>query len=561
MNGAPPPSPPGRPGSEPRPPSRRIGIFGWGIVAPRSADVDEFEANLASGGSWLEPFDGFGPSNFLVGRPKFDFAAYRDWIDARHAPNRYPRLVEKMDPTTLYAVGAFIQALGQNPGLDEELTALGGAAHVYVGTGVGAFPTMYEQSIAYHRARRRWDAFWARPERNVALAAWREEGRAPEGEPPPPDPREVDEDDRPDAEERWDAFWAARSDRLADYLADVSEIDSLAVSGEVEAGKKSLLREKQRRLARLQEKYGAPMPPWQAVSANLLWNIANTPASQISIMGRITGPAWAPVAACSTFGVALKLGMDAIRRGEAKAVVLGASDPPPHPLTVSAFFNARVLAGGGVSKPLSELRGTHVSGGSAVWIVGDYEHMRAKGFRPLGLEPLGAGVSSDADHIITPSKEGPQTAIRAALAASGVDPSEIAGWDLHATATPGDYLEVENLRDLLPDSVLVTARKGTFGHGMGACGGWEMTAQHLGYARGRVHPTPLSRGELNRVIAGVHERFVFDRGEPAAPDGDGCVVGKLSMGVGGINACVISRAWEAEAATAAPAPAVPANPD
>ena len=37
------------------------------------------------------------------------------------------------------------------------------------------------------------------------------------------------------------------------------------------------------------------------------------------MMGHITGLAFAPVAACSTFGVCLKLGMDAIRRGEAKS--------------------------------------------------------------------------------------------------------------------------------------------------------------------------------------------------------------------------------------------------
>ena len=520
---------------------RRVGIFGWGIVAPRSANVDEFATNLDAGGSWLEPFEDFGPNNFLVGRPKCDFADYKAWIDQRHAPNRYPRLVEKMDPTTLYAIAAFIQALGQNPGLEEELARLGAAAHVYVGSGLGALPTIYDQSIAYHRASRRWNYFWAQPERSSALAAYLDHGELPDGEEPPADPRQlVRGQGRTQAEEEWDAFWVRYSDRLQEYLADLGEIEALAVTGEVESGKRKLLREKQRRHARLKEKYGAPSPPWEAVSPNLLWNIQNTPASQISILGRITGAAFAPVAACSTFGVCLKLAMDAIQSGEAKAVVMGAADPPPHPLTVSGFFNARVLAAdGGVSKPLSELRGTHVSGGAAIWIVGDWEHMTALGFEPLGLEPLGAGLTSDADHIITPSKAGPQAAIRAALAAAGTRPDEITGWDLHATATPGDYLEVENLRELLPESVLVTARKGTFGHGMGAAGGWELTAQYLGYARGRLAPTPLARGELNEMIAALHQRFVFDSEEATAAQ----TVGKLSMGVGGINACVISRPW------------------
>jgi 3-oxoacyl-(acyl-carrier-protein) synthase len=175
-----------------------------------------------------------------------------------------------------------------------------------------------------------------------------------------------------------------------------------------------------------------------------------------------------------------------------------------------------------------------------MWILGDLEYLTAKGMHPVGLEPLAVGLSSDADHIITPSKEGPQAAIRAALAGAGVAAGDIGGWDLHATATPGDYLEVENLRHLLPDSVLVTARKGTFGHGMGNAGGWELTAQYLGYAKGRIFPTPLTRGELNELIAGIHQRFVFDRPEAVGRVG---AVGKLSMGVGGINACIISRPW------------------
>jgi 3-oxoacyl-[acyl-carrier-protein] synthase II len=192
---------------------------------------------------------------------------------------------------------------------------------------------------------------------------------------------------------------------------------------------------------------------------------------------------------------------------------------------------------GGVSKPLSGMRGTHVAGGAAAWIVGDWEHMTSLGFKPLGMEPLAVGVTSDADHIITPSKEGPTAAVKLALADACVSPSEIGSWDLHATATPGDYLEVETMRGVLPESVMVTARKGTFGHGMSAAGGWELTAQYLGYAQGRLFATPLPVSELNHEIERVHHNFVFDQA-CAAPAG---LAGKLSMGIGGINACVLSR--------------------
>lgn len=516
----------------------RIGVFGWGIVAPRSPNVESFARNLEQAESWLSPFNGFGRDNFLVGKPEFRFAEYRPWVDQRFKPNRFPQLEEKMDLPTKYAVGAFIQALDQNPGIELELSRLGTEAHVYVGTGIGNIGTIHDATLQLHRAQRRWNRFWAQPERNAALRAHLAGQIDADA---PTSPEAAGDDERETAEEAWWEHWVERSVELGEYLAELAEIESLSVQGDVEAGKMRLLKEKARRQSRLQKKWEAPEPPWKAVSANVIWNIHNTPASQISMLGHITGLTFAPVAACSTFGVSLKLAMDTIRRGEAKAVVVGATDPPPHPLIVGAFYSGRVIsADGAVSKPLGGLRGTHVAGGSVVWILGDYEHMTARGFRPLGLEPLAAGVSADADHIITPSHEGPTQAMRQALGKAGVDPATIGSWDLHATATPGDFLEITTLRSVLPESVLVTARKGTFGHGMAAGGGWELTAQYLGYQRGSLFPTPLREEELNREIAGLHHHFVFDHACPA-PAGP---VGKLSMGIGGINACIVSRPWE-----------------
>src|SRR4030095_15816865 len=152
--------------------------------------------------------------------------------------------------------------------------------------------------------------------------------------------------------------------------------------------KMSVMKEKERRRKRLQREWGAPDPPWTKVSPNVVWNIHNTPAAQISMLGKITGLAFAPVGACSTFGLTIKLAMDAIQRGECKAVVVGATDGALHPLAVGALYRARIIsADGQVSKPLTELRGTHVAGGSAIWILGDLEHMTALCFKPGGLEP------------------------------------------------------------------------------------------------------------------------------------------------------------------------------
>lgn len=525
----------------------RIGIYGWGVVAPRSPDVETFTANLERAESWLTPFRGFGPSTFLAGDPEFDFAAYRPWIDERFPPNKFPQLRSKMGAPTQLAIGSFIQALGQNPGIEQTLQELGTDAHVLIGTGLGDLPTQYDTSVEYYFVQRRWNRFWAAPERNSDRRRWeesasgdREQLRAEWNVPPAPEA--ADPEERELEEQAWSTFWMERSDRLGEFLDAWNEIESAGVTGDVESGKLRAIRRKRTALERLQQEWGCPTPPWLGVTSNLLWNIHNTPASQVSMLGRITGAAWAPVAACSTFGVTLYLARQAILAGEAKAVVVGATDPPPHPLTVGCFYSARVLAADRrPSLPLTDLRGTHVAGGSCVWILGDAEYMESRGHRPLGLEILGVGVTADADHIITPSQEGPRAAVARALRDAGIEPDEIGTWDLHATATPGDYQEVANLRGLLRDSILLTARKGTFGHGMAVGGGWELMAQHLGLTRGELYPAPLRENQLNPEVGALPFRYVMDRGCP----GDPGLAGKMSMGVGGINACVISRPWPA----------------
>jgi 3-oxoacyl-(acyl-carrier-protein) synthase len=236
------------------------------------------------------------------------------------------------------------------------------------------------------------------------------------------------------------------------------------------------------------------------------------------------------------------MGVNAIRLGEAKAAVIGATDPEPHPLSVGAFYGARVLSHDGrVSKPFTGLRGTHVAGGACIWIVGDAEYFIQKGFEPLGLEILSVALTSDADHIITPSRQGPLTAIQQALREAQVKPEDVETWDMHATATPGDWTELQNALEVFPGNTKFTARKGTFGHGMSVCGGWELTAQHIGFAKGKLLPINLETSEVHDQFRPYHRCLVRD--EAVTMEGD--IAGKINMGVGGINACVICRKWKA----------------
>jgi 3-oxoacyl-[acyl-carrier-protein] synthase II len=516
---------------------KRIGIFGWGVVAPKSPDINSFEQNLEHADTWLSPFTGYGQSNFLVGYPEFDFETYHAWFDERFPPAKFAQLKDKMGPMVQFAIGAFVQSLGQNPGIEAYLQSLGTQCHVYIGTGIGEITITQEQTLAYERTLRRWNEFWAQPERCAPLREHRESKR---DEAAPRDPAEVELGTQAwiEAKYAWEAYWATKSDALSDYLAEARTVHSEPVPPSSGSAKLSSIRQKLNRIRALNKKYGAPEEPWAAVSSNLLWNISNIPAAQVSMLGKIVGPAFAPVAACASFGVATKLAFDAIQRGEATAVVVGMTDPPPNELVVSAFYNANVLsADADVSRPLTGLKGTHIAGGSCVWIVGDADALRAHGFRPVGMEIVGIGTSSDAHHIITPSKGGPQLAMKAAL--REVQASEVTTWDMHATATPGDATEIENSLEMLHPDVIFTARKGTFGHGMSVGGGWELTAQHLGVAQGKLYPMPLTEGELHADVK-VHSANFVDRNGRSVPAG---YSGKLSMGVGGINSCVISRPW------------------
>jgi len=174
------------------------------------------------------------------------------------------------------------------------------------------------------------------------------------------------------------------------------------------------------------------------------------------------------------------------------------------------------------------------------------DYFRGLGMKTVGLEVLGVAINSDADHIITPSREGPRAVIQQSLDAAGVKPEEVATWDMHATATPGDWTELQNIVSVVPGVTRLTARKGSFGHGMSVCGGWELTAQHLGFAQGILHPVDLEEDEIHPQIRPHHDALV--RHETLELKDR--VAGKLNMGVGGVNACVISRLWESEEAVA-----------
>ena len=158
---------------------------------------------------------------------------------------------------------------------EEELQHLGTAAHVYIGTGVGNIPTISRISMELYRAQRAWDRFWGDPGRNKALQNYMSmtAEERPGDVDVPPHPEEVPAAKRDQAEEAWYKYWTGQSPELQEYLTTLAEIEGMNVEGTVEAGKMKLIKDKQRSKQRLQAHWGAPEPPWECVSPDLIWNI------------------------------------------------------------------------------------------------------------------------------------------------------------------------------------------------------------------------------------------------------------------------------------------------
>lgn len=526
---------------------RRIFLYGASVVAPGAQNLDEFLGVVRKGKSVLTPKKSLLDC-FLVGMPKFDFSVYKDWITQRLGLKRFPMLNEKSGDLVQFAVGNVIDILQKRPALEQAIRDLNPRVIIQYATGLADLPSIQNATHQYDKALFEWNAFWAQPQNNKTLLDHLNGTHLNAQAPPAPQQFPADTLERFEALKTWNAFWAQNSPLLKSYLQELSAIETRGVpQGDIEQGKLNLIRTKTKARKELEERYRAPKPPWEGVSSNLLWNIPNIAASQISMLLGIHGPALGVSGACGSFGALLYNAINEIQDNRCDLAIIGAVDATPTDELVSAFFGGRLAAlGSKPSIPFCDLRGTHVSGGGCTWILSTPEAMAQYNLEPLGgVEILGAGISSDAEHIITPSREGPKRAIRSALQSAGVSGKEIQMWDMHATATPGDWNEFQLVEEFLPSMAQISARKGIFGHGMAASGGWELTAQLLAveHMPGKISipPTGIDPQELNSNIAGLGKNLILNEAVQIPISTKGVVCGKLGMGVGGISSCVVTR--------------------
>jgi beta-ketoacyl ACP synthase len=146
----------------------------------------------------------------------------------------------------------------------------------------------------------------------------------------------------------------------------------------------------------------------------------------------------------------------------------------------------------GASRPFDKNRDGFVFGeAGAMMIIETEEHAKARGAKPLA-RLMGAGISSDAFHMVAPAADGLRAgaAMKRAMETAGLSPKDIQHVNAHATATSiGDTAEANAIRAAGVEHAAVYAPKSALGHSIGAVGALESTLTILALRDGVIPPT------------------------------------------------------------------------
>ena len=227
----------------------------------------------------------------------------------------------------------------------------------------------------------------------------------------------------------------------------------------------------------------------------------NAAAGQVAMKFGLRGPNFCTTTACAASNHAIGLAFQAIRNGEATAMIAGGSESAFVDIALVAFAQMTALATkfndrpAEASRPFDALRNGFVMGeGAGALILEERDHALRRGAQ-VHAELVGFGQSADAFHITAPSEDGSGAAlaIRRALRSAEMDPEAIGYINAHGTSTPtGDASETRAIRLAFgdhADRLAVSSTKSMIGHLFGAAGAVEGVATVLAVREGILPPT------------------------------------------------------------------------
>lgn len=204
-----------------------------------------------------------------------------------------------------------------------------------------------------------------------------------------------------------------------------------------------------------------------------------------------------PVSACSSGSEAIAHAWRQIVMGDADIAVCGGVEGMIEALPIAAFSMMRAMSTrnedpAAASRPFDKDRDGFVFGeAGAMMIIETEEHAKARGAKPLA-RLLGAGITSDAYHMVAPAPDGLRAgrAMTRAMEQAGLSPSDINHVNAHATSTSiGDVAEANAIRVAGVEHAAVYAPKSALGHSIGAVGALESILTVLSLRDGVIPPT------------------------------------------------------------------------
>lgn len=264
--------------------------------------------------------------------------------------------------------------------------------------------------------------------------------------------------------------------------------------------------------------------------------IANHVAAVIGAKGVVTNVA----NACAAGTISIAYACELIRAGVADAFIVGGADS--FSSVPFAGFTALHALDTNPCSPFNKLIGITLGEGAGALVVESYAHAKARGAK-IYCDVLGAGLSSDANHITAPREDGlcQIFAINKAMEYSGVREGDIGYINAHGTGTKkndeAEFLSIHTIFDGKNDDLSVSSTKSMVGHCLGAAGAVEAVLSVKALTDNKVPPTINYAEEDLPVLAERAGKIDFVPNKSRDKKLD--VVMSNSFAFGGNNASIV----------------------
>ncbi len=269
-------------------------------------------------------------------------------------------------------------------------------------------------------------------------------------------------------------------------------------------------------------------------------SLVNMLGGFVSIYETLRGPNLSSVTACAAGTHAIGEAAKSIMIGTADKMLVVGAEAAICAAGVGGFAAMKALSTRNddpqsASRPFDKDRDGFVMGeGAAALVLETYEDAVARGAHIYG-ELIGFGESGDANHITTPTMDGPLRAMKMAYEMAGKPKVDYV--NAHGTSTPiNDKNETGALKELFggkENCPPVSSIKGQVGHCLGAAGAIEAVVSLMAMRDGVLPPT------INYTTP--DENCDLDYVPNEARKADVNVVMSNSFGFGGTNGVVIFK--------------------